>query len=96
MSPLHVAAVKGFADVCKVLLDAKADVDAQAARHDVCIRLFENVLLIFCRISCVPWGTGLQTPLHCSASNGHLDVCKVLLDAKANVNATDTEFDCHL
>jgi ankyrin repeat protein len=31
----------------------------------------------------------LRTPLHHSASNGHLDVCRLLLQCNADVNAKD-------
>ena len=85
-SPLHDAASEGLAHVCRVLLDAKADVNAKDGRRDSCIRLFENVLLILRLIS-------RSVPLHWSACNGHVDACKVLLDAKADVNATDKKFD---
>src|SRR5208282_2538923 len=33
---------------------------------------------------------GFKTPLHCAAQNGHLDVVKLLLDHKADVNAEST------
>ncbi len=32
-----------------------------------------------------------RTPLHCSVSNGRLDICRLLLQHKADVGAKDKE-----
>jgi ankyrin repeat protein len=34
-----------------------------------------------------------STPLHCSASNGHVDVSKLLISSKADVDARNSKCD---
>uniref|UniRef100_H2YS49 Uncharacterized protein n=1 Tax=Ciona savignyi TaxID=51511 RepID=H2YS49_CIOSA len=69
LTPLHLAAQRGYNDLVKKLLkpigsDQKASIDA---------RSLDN-----------------KTPLHKAAENGQIDVCQTLLDAGANVLATDS------
>ena len=87
---LHLAAKKGDMEACQLLIDAKADVNATdecAFVFEICclfcvVLCFWNLLLIFC-------SSGRCTTLHRAVSKGHAQACQLLIDAKADVNATD-------
>ena len=88
---LHLAAQKGFRDVCILLLEAKAEIDAEeicdgkhpvheACKHghyDVCELLLDRRAHIE-----EATFTGMR-PLHWAASEGHAEICDMLLDRKA-------------
>ena len=92
---LHPAAEEGHTQACQLLIDAKADVNAT----DECAFVFE-ICCIFCVVLCF-WNLLLifitsyqDTALHRAcrsydASNGHMEACQLMIDAKADVNATD-------
>ena len=88
---LHLAAQKGFRDMCLLLLEANAEIDAEeisdgkqplheACKHghfDVCELLLDRKA----RIEEANF-QGLR-PLHWAAANGHVDICDMLLDRRA-------------
>ena len=88
---LHLAARNGSRDMCLLLLEAKAELDAEeildgrhplheACKHgqyDVCELLLDRKA----RIEEATF-TGLR-PLHWAAGGGHADVCDMLLDRRA-------------
>lgn len=92
---LHLAARKGFRDMCLLLLEANAEIDAEeisdgkqplheACKHghfDVCELLLDRKA----RIEEANF-QGLR-PLHWAAANGHVDICDMLLDRRAILHA---------
>ncbi|XP_030756084.1 ankyrin repeat domain-containing protein 17 isoform X3 [Sitophilus oryzae] len=96
ISPLMLAAMNGHTSAVKVLLDMGSDINAQIetnrntaltlacfqGRHEVVALLLERKANVEHRAK-----TGL-TPLMEAASGGYVDVGKVLVDKKADVNAT--------
>jgi len=114
-TPLHNAAATGHLEICKVLVQVKADVAAKDHRYDPLPSVEELfVSCIFGRFfvsvfsnrrvpplpppaaqSCehppppphVPCSQG--TPLHKAAEEGHLEICKFLVQVKADVAAKD-------
>ena len=88
---LHLAARKGFRDMCVLLLEASAEIDAEeisdgkqplheACKHghfDVCELLLDRKA----RIEEANF-TGLR-PLHWAAASGHVEICDMLLDRRA-------------
>ncbi|CAE7296886.1 Ank2 [Symbiodinium sp. CCMP2456] len=93
---LHLAAQKGFRDVGVLLLEAKAEIDAEeicdgkhpiheACKHghyDVCELLLDRKAHIE-----EATFTGMR-PLHWAAAEGHAEICDMLLDRKAVLYAT--------
>ena len=77
-----MSAYYGHIEVCELLVFCSADVNARNKLY--CIpssaRISEIDLLIFCSVS-------ESTPLHASAVNGHVEVCKLLISAKADAAA---------
>ena len=88
---LHLAARKGFREMCVLLLEANAEIDAEeiadgkqplheACKHghfDVCELLLDRKA----RLEEANF-TGLR-PLHWAAANGHKEICDMLLDRRA-------------
>jgi ankyrin repeat protein len=100
---LHYASEKGKKDVCKLLLDCGADVNAKdnsgrtslhraaASGHkDVCELLIKHGANVNAKT------IGSTSPLHFAAAKGHADVCELLLDHGADVNAVDNTKDSPL
>lgn len=86
-SPLYIAAQKGHAEACLLLLDAKDDhhvaddagrtplfVAAERGHEEVCALLLKRGAWAR-QPNCNGW-----TPLHIAARNGHRDVCSLLLN----------------
>ena len=74
---LHYCATYGHLDICRLLLQCNADVNATASM------LHKPNPLGWTRS-----GTA-QTPLHHATYHGHVEVCRLLLQCKANVDARD-------
>ena len=94
ITALHIAAQEdGLAEMCQLLINAKADVNARdrcAFMFKICcwfcfVLCFWNLLLIFC--SSYDW-----TPLHNAATRGNMPQCQLLIDAKADVNGKRCAF----
>jgi hypothetical protein len=96
MTPLHVAAHDGQADIAELLISYGAKVDAKD--RDASTPLFSaslqghadlvGILLKAGANPCVVADEGV-TPLHVAAMNGHLAVVKLLLGAGADPEARD-------
>jgi hypothetical protein len=93
-TPLHLAAQKGHAEVCRVLMEAGAAVGAQAAQQytplhvsaqyghaEVCRVLMEAGAAVDAR------NVQQFTPLYLAAQSGHVEVCRILMKARAAVDA---------
>ena len=74
---LHYCATYGHLEICRLLLQCNADVNATASM------LHKPNPLGWTRS-----GTA-QTPLHHATYHGHVEVCRLLLQCKANVDARD-------
>ena len=81
MTPLHFAAFKGRLDVVKLLLEAKASMTVEDTEG------WERLG----RLGGMRWAWSARgsSPLHNAAFYGHIDVVKMLVEAKAPVAATD-------
>jgi hypothetical protein len=98
VTPLHRAAQKGHAEVCRVLMNAGAAVKAQddeqltplhlaaAKGHaEVCRMLMEAGTAVGAQAA------RQITPLHIAALEGHAEVCRVLIKSGAAVGAPDAQ-----
>ena len=95
-TPLDYAAMQGHEAVVQLLLSCNAAVDARASLYgsysDHCI-VDENTQLISCCAVplifaiLIPCSFSKNTPLHCAATHGHVDVCRALVSAKADITA---------
>ena len=85
-APLHFAVCEGGVDMISLLLSAHADVNARDAEYRpypcMCIC---DMQLILCSAS-------LRTALHYSVVNRRFEVLALLLTAKADVDAKDSEY----
>jgi len=94
-TPLIKASGEGYAEIVKLLLEAKADVNA-ATNADASTPLYiasgnghtEVVkLLLEAKANINAVTTNGLTPLYIASFQGHTEVVKLLIEAKANVNA---------
>ncbi len=94
-SPLHHSAVKGDIDICRLLLQSNADLEAknwdlwtplhasaEYGHPDICRLLLQRNANLEVKTK-----GGLWTPLHYSSASGHLEICRLLVASKANVAA---------
>ncbi|KAG1692590.1 Ankyrin-1 [Nymphon striatum] len=94
---LHLAAENGHWAVIDVLLAHKAFVNAKSKSgvtplHLAAMKGYSSlVMLLVEKFHAVIDALTIKkrTPLHCAAETGQLEVCKMLLDMKADTNATD-------
>lgn len=96
-SALHLAAEHGFQHVCDALLTNKAFINSKSrvgrtALHLAAMNGYANLAKFLIRdhnavIDILTLRK--QTPLHLAAGNGQLQVCKLLLELGANIDATD-------
>jgi ankyrin repeat protein len=96
-SALHLAAERGFLQVCDALLTNKAFINSKSrngrtALHLAAMNGYSHLVKFLIRdhnavIDILTLRK--QTPLHLSAGNGQLDVCKLLLELGASIDATD-------
>ncbi|XP_077997004.1 uncharacterized protein LOC144450278 isoform X2 [Glandiceps talaboti] len=93
---LHYGAEEGHLDICKLLLEAGAQVNAaaifnttslhygaQKGHLDICKLLLEAGAQVNAADG------NERTSLHLGAIKGHLDICKLLLEAGAKVNSVN-------
>ena len=78
---LHWAAGNGHLRVIPVLLSAGAEVDSK----DKSAPTTEKTALKFKYYSLMFFSVG-QTALHCAAYDGHLDSCRLLVEARADLS----------
>lgn len=96
-SALHLAAEYGFLQVCDALLTNKAFINSKSrvgrtALHLAAMNGHTHLVKFLVRDhSAVIDILTLrkQTPLHLAAGNGQLEVCKLLLELGASIDATD-------
>ncbi|KAH6936882.1 hypothetical protein HPB50_024045 [Hyalomma asiaticum] len=96
---LHLAAEKGHEELADILLNAKAFVNVRSQRGLTPLHLAaEKGYATLIRKLVTEHGAMLdalslnkKTPLHLAAAEGRLDVCKILLELKADTNALDDQ-----
>ena len=88
---LHLAARKGLREMCMLLLEAKAEIDAEEISdgrqplHEACMHGHLDVCeLLLDRKARIEESnfTGLR-PLHWAAASGQVEICDMLLDRRA-------------
>lgn len=98
-SALHLAAERGYLQVCDALLTHKAFINSKSrvgrtSLHLAAMNGYAHLVnfLIKDHNAVVDILTlKKQTPLHLAAGAGQLEVCKLLLDLGANIDATDDQ-----
>lgn len=98
-SALHLAAEKGYLQVCDALLANKAFINSKSrvgrtSLHLAAMNGFAHLVkfLIKDHNAVIDILTlKKQTPLHLAAGAGQLEVCKLLLELGANIDATDDQ-----
>lgn len=98
MSPIHYAARFGNVQPIKILVAAKADVNApggasnETPLHCAAMQGRNKASAILLQLGANVSATdkGLQMPIHHASSKGHIGVIKVLLNAQADLEAVDT------
>ena len=86
-TPLHFACEKGHAPVVRLLLKAGANKDANDDDGFAGFDLNEFMKSIDIGFYSIVWCS--STPLHLAAYFGHLPVVRLLIDAKAKLDAVD-------
>lgn len=96
-SALHLAAEHGYLQVCDALLTNKAFINSKArngrtALHLAAMNGYAHLVKFLIRdhnamIDVLTLKK--QTPLHLASASGQIEVCKLLLELGANIDATD-------
>ncbi|XP_037903075.1 serine/threonine-protein phosphatase 6 regulatory ankyrin repeat subunit A isoform X2 [Hermetia illucens] len=96
-SALHLAAEKGYLQVCDALLTNKAFINSKSrvgrtALHLAAMNGYTHLVKFLIRdhnavIDILTLKK--QTPLHLAAASGQMEVCQLLLELGANIDATD-------
>ena len=90
---LHLAAGRGHYEVVKLLVEQRAEVDAQdwAPLHFAAGEGHQEIakLLLEARAEVDAKGVGKKTPLFFAAGKGHHEVAKLLLEDRAEVDVKD-------
>ena len=84
--PLHLSAYHGHLETCRLLVEARADVQAKDNGSAPPL-----VMIIFTKQNSVSLFNSFLSsgdqPLHQSARWGHLEICRLLVEARADVQA---------
>lgn len=98
-SALHLASEHGYLQVCDALLTNKAFINSKSrvgrtALHLAAMNGYSHLVKFLIRdhnavIDILTLRK--QTPLHLAAASGQIDVCKLLLELGANIDATDDQ-----
>ncbi len=89
---LHLSSMSGRVEVCKLLVESQADVNAKDGRCDArplhMLLQTKAVLRSCCNSRLLFSG---KTALHLSSQDGHndMEVCKLLVECQADVNVKD-------
>ena len=94
---LHCSSIEGHVEVCKLLIECEADVNAETSVHENPIDGFDarplqilwktkaGLRFFFERCNSCLLFSG-ETALHWASKHGHVEVCKLLVKSGANVN----------
>ncbi len=97
---LHWASEHGHVEVCKLLVECEADVNAETSVHEnpidgldarplqILWKTKAGLRFFFERCNSCLLFSG-KTALLLSLKYGHVEVCKLLIECQADVNATD-------
>ena len=96
-TPLHAAARNGNWNICKILLEHKANLDSLNTYNSTPIHLAVSTGDINIFNLLLGWGANVytkkeydETSLHIAAAYGHLNLCQILLhDYNFDVHMTD-------
>jgi hypothetical protein len=83
-TPLHFSSSLCNFDVCCLLLQRGADPQAEGAEY---YPPRFSVARVQAAASCRVPPCSQQTPLHLAAANGHIEICRALIESKADVAA---------
>ena len=83
-TPLHCSSYTGHFHVVEYLLEQRADVNRRSNGCDP--PLFQPKSS---PVSMISRSCSQSTPLHCSSSNGHVRICRLLVEQRADVAAKD-------
>ncbi|XP_017781810.1 PREDICTED: serine/threonine-protein phosphatase 6 regulatory ankyrin repeat subunit A isoform X2 [Nicrophorus vespilloides] len=98
-SALHLAAEKGYIQVCDYLLTNKAFINSKSRNGRTALHLASlNGYIHLVKFLIKDHNAVIdiltlkkQTPLHLAAGAGQIEVCKLLLELGANIDATDDQ-----
>lgn len=95
-TPLHYAAYYGHLEVCRLLLQCKANVDARDCGQQSPLTLAIShghievcELLLQCNADVEARNSSGWTGLHHAVYHNSMKVCRLLIDSKANVTGMD-------
>lgn len=83
LTPMHVCAHFGHLHACRVLIEARADAEARDIKYEL---LLLNLTQFYGYALDSEW-----TPLHYAANFNHLDIVRLLLSSRADIEAVGTE-----
>ncbi|KAL3269656.1 hypothetical protein HHI36_008719 [Cryptolaemus montrouzieri] len=98
-SALHLAAEHGYLQVCGLLLDHKAFINSKARNGQTALHLAAKYGFIHLVRFLIKEHNAVvdiltlkkQTPLHLASAAGQIEVCKLLLELGASIDATDEQ-----
>jgi ankyrin repeat protein len=92
-TPLHWSSQEGHLEVCRLLLQCNADTEAKDNQYlpplIIIVVFYEAKLYLSKLIRLLSLSQG--TPLHWSARDGRLEICRLLLQCNADIEAKDRE-----